>query len=140
MESIRKNKPSLQALAINAEAKTCFDASIRKLVLSEVFWDRLEGYLHLLKPVADAITAVEGDNKNLSIVMKVFSKLQVTVANQLSSSPILKSEEAAVNDIIPNRKAFLVKNIHLAANLLDPRYKGCHLTEDETVRSSRLLK
>jgi hypothetical protein len=72
MESIHANKHALEGLAISEEAKKAsLDASTRKLILSEVFWEKLNGFLRLLKPIADAITAVEGDNKYLSIVMKV---------------------------------------------------------------------
>lgn len=140
MESIRINKPFLQALAINEEAKPSLEPAIKKLLLSEVFWDRLEGYINLLKPVANAIISVEGDNNHLSIVMKVFSDLQVAIENNICSSPILKSEEAAVKAIIPTRRKFLVRKIHLAADFLDPCYKGCHLTEDEKVRSSSFFE
>ncbi|XP_076035313.1 uncharacterized protein LOC143021598 [Oratosquilla oratoria] len=65
-----------------------------------------EGILKLLKPVADAITAIEGDNKNLSLVMKVFSNLKLSFEENLSSSPILKSEEDAFRKIIPGKKVF----------------------------------
>lgn len=104
-------------------------------MLSETFWDQCEGLVKLLKPVADAITKVEGDDKHLSIVMKVFSELQQSFDDNLSSSPILKSEEATFKKIIPERKKFLVKSIHLAANLIDPRYRGCHISGEEMVSS-----
>jgi hypothetical protein len=110
------------------------DSSVKKILLSEVFWDKSEGLLKLLKPVGDAITYVEGDQKHLSIVMKVFAELSQSFEDNLASSPILKSEEAAFKKIIPERKKFLVKNIHLAANLIDPRYYGMHISEDQTVR------
>lgn len=136
LQSVCINKHALQALAINDDAKTALDPSVRKLLLSEIFWDRAEGLLKLLKPVADAITKVEGDDKHLSIVMKVLSELQQSFEENLSSSPILKSEEETFKKIIPERKKFLVKSIHLAANLIDPRYRGCHISGEEAVRSS----
>lgn len=134
MESISINKHPLQALALNDEAKKAsLDQSVRNLLVSEVFWERLEGFLKLLKPVSDAITAVEGDNKNLSLVPKVFSELQQSFVKNVNSSPILKSEEARLMEIIPKRRKFLLRSIHLAANLLDPRYKGCHISGEEMV-------
>ncbi|KAG0712765.1 hypothetical protein GWK47_017731 [Chionoecetes opilio] len=139
LKSVCINKHALQALAINDDAKPSLDSSIRKLLLSEVFWDRTEGILKLLKPVADAITAIEGDNKNLSLVMKVFSDLKLSFEENLSSSPILKSEEDAFKKIIPERKKFLVKSIHLAANLVDPRYCGCHLSGEEAVDAMQAI-
>ncbi|XP_076062416.1 uncharacterized protein LOC143037750 [Oratosquilla oratoria] len=131
LKSVCINKHELQALAINDDAKPSLDLSIRKLLLSEVFWDRTEGILKLLKPVADAITSIEGDNKNLSLVIKVFSDLKLSFEENLSSFQILKSEEEASKGIIRERKKFVIKSIHLAANLVDPCYCGCHLSGEE---------
>ncbi|XP_076060337.1 uncharacterized protein LOC143036665 [Oratosquilla oratoria] len=108
LKSVCINKHALQALGINYDAKPSLDLSIRKLLLSEVFWDRTEGSLKLLKPVTDAITAIEGENKNLSLVMKMFSDLKLSFEENLSSSQILKSEEDAFKKIIRERKKFLV--------------------------------
>lgn len=134
MESIIVNKNFLKALAINDEAKASLDSAVRTHLLSEVFWDRVQGLLTLLKPVADAILSVEGDNKELSLVMKVFAELQNSFDTNLEKSPILKSEETLFKEIIPKRKKFLVRSVHLTANMLDPRYLGCHLSTDEQVR------
>ncbi|XP_076044853.1 uncharacterized protein LOC143027452 [Oratosquilla oratoria] len=118
LKSICLNKHALQAFAINDDAKPSLNLSIRKLLLLEVFWDQTEGILKLLKLVADAITAIEGDNKNFSLVLKVFSDLKLSFEENLFSSQILKSEEDAFKGIICEREKFLVKSIHLAANLL----------------------
>ena len=89
--------------------------------------------MKLLKPLQDAITAAEGDLVLLSEVMKIFSDLEKAFGNNLSASPVLRSEEKDVLAVISNRKKFVVKEVHLAANLLNPLYRGCHLTADETV-------
>ena len=73
MQSIKDSKHTLQKLAIDEETKTGLDRSAKNTLLSEVFWDKISGYL-LLKPVATAITMVEGDDQFLSIVMKVFAR------------------------------------------------------------------
>lgn len=51
MESLHKNKHALQALAISEEAKKALDGGARKLLFSEVFWDKTDGFLKLLKPL-----------------------------------------------------------------------------------------
>ncbi|KAF2353136.1 Histone acetyltransferases subunit 3 [Trinorchestia longiramus] len=60
-------------------------------------------------------------------------RLPVKTRESLLISPILKSEENAFRKIIPERKKFLVKSIHLEANLVDPRYCGSHLSGEEAV-------
>ncbi|XP_076058651.1 uncharacterized protein LOC143035670 [Oratosquilla oratoria] len=49
LRSVCINKYALQALPINDDAKPSLYLSIRKLLHSEVFWDRTEGILKLLK-------------------------------------------------------------------------------------------
>lgn len=140
MESIQKNKHALQALAIDKQAnQSCLDSTIKKLLLSEPFWDKINGFLKLLKPVADAIKSVEGDDQYLSVVMKVFHDLEKSIADNLQSSPVLKSEEEGLLAILPKRKSFIARPVHYAANLLDPRYRGIHLTADEAVSIKVML-
>ncbi|XP_076048252.1 uncharacterized protein LOC143029486 [Oratosquilla oratoria] len=71
--------------------------------------------------------------------MKVFSDLKLSFEENLSSSQILKSEEDAFKGIIRERKKFLVKSIHLAANLVDPCYCGCHLSGEEAVDAMQAI-
>ncbi|XP_065668867.1 uncharacterized protein LOC136088628 [Hydra vulgaris] len=112
---------------------------IQNLLLSEVFWDKVDGFIKLLKPIAIAIAAVEGDKLSLSIVAKTFSDLEKSFQDNILCSPILKSEENAMMEIIAKRRKFHSRNIHLAANLVDPRYKGCHISGDEMIDAIETL-
>ena len=133
-QSVQKNKSALQALAISEEAKEAgLEPGIKKLLLSEAFWEKLEGYINLLKPIADAITWSEGDSVPFSIVARTFYELEQQFEQGITKSPVLKKEEEAVKKIITNRKKILMSGMHYSANLLDPRYKGKHLTDDEIV-------
>lgn len=133
VESIMKNKSGLQLLAIDDSIKSLIGQNVKKLLLSEVFWNRCEGYLLLMKPFADAITAVEGDNVDLSAVLSIFTKLQDTLKENVSKSPLLKAEEDSMLELVNKRRAFLVKKVHLAADLLNPKSIGSNLTDDEQV-------
>ena len=70
---------------------------------------------------------------SVSIAAKIFTELEESVANAVSSSPALKSKEKAMKEIIPKRRKFLLRDVHLIANLLDPKYRGEHLKESEKV-------
>ena len=132
--SVFKNKQTLKALCISEEAKQAnLDQSIKTLLLSEAFWEKLEGYIELLKPIADAITISEGDSIPLSIVAKTFYEIEQKINDGVAKSPVLKREEKVVKKIITDRKSFIMTKIHYAANLLDPRFKGQHLNDLETV-------
>ena len=50
-------------------AKDLLDHKVKKTVLSEVFWEKLNGFLELLKPVSEGITTMEGDAGKISEVM-----------------------------------------------------------------------
>ena len=74
---------------------------------------------------SEAITTMEGDAGKISEVMKVFKNFENIFEECNSPSPVLKAEEKIVKEILQKRKVFCVRNIHYAANLLDPNYKGC---------------
>ena len=100
MQSIQDNKHTLQKLAIDEEAKAGLDRSVKNTLLSEVFWDKISGYLFLLKPMATAITVAEGDYQFLSVVMKVFHDLQKSFDEELPKSPVLRSEEPLLKEVV----------------------------------------
>ena len=141
--SLVNNKQALKKLSIceSAHENSLIDTNqLRHHLQSDIFWAQTEGYLELVKPVADAILAVEGDERSLSIAAKIFTELEQTIKNTVSSSPALKSEEKAIKEIIPRRRTFLLRKVHFAANLLDPRYRGEHLSKEEevSITSSRV--
>ena len=98
-----------------------------------MFWSKVESFNNLLKPIADCIAVAESDTTSLSVAAKIFEELKETLKQGLSASPVLKSEEKSFMNIISERRKFLIKDVHLAANMLDPTYKGCHLTKEEAV-------
>ncbi|XP_065656491.1 uncharacterized protein LOC136081958 [Hydra vulgaris] len=138
MESLHNNRLALRGLAIDDEAKS-LAKPIQNLLLSEVFWDKVDGFIKLLKPIAIAIAAVEGDKLSLSIIAKTFSDLEKSFQDNILCSPILKNEENAMMEIIAKRRKFHIRNIHLAANLVDPCYKGCHISGDEMIDAIETL-
>lgn len=54
-------------------------------------------------------------------------------------SPVLKNEEKEVKAIFTRRREFSITKIHYAANLLDPNYKGMHLTESEIIDAFEII-
>ena len=89
--------------------------------------------------MATAITVIEGDDQFLSVVMKVFHDLQKSFDEELPKSPVLRSEEPFLKEVVSKRREWLVQKIHLAANLLDPRFRGCHISDEEAVDAIELV-
>ncbi|XP_065642421.1 uncharacterized protein LOC136074050 [Hydra vulgaris] len=75
IKSLHNIRLALRGLAIDDEAKS-LAKPIQNLLLSEVFWDKVDRFIKLLKPIAIAIAAVEGDKLSLSIVAQTFSDLK----------------------------------------------------------------
>ena len=65
-DSLLEGMKSLREVAISQSADT--DSPIKRILLDDVFWERVVSNLKLLKPIAVAIARIEGDNATLSDV------------------------------------------------------------------------
>lgn len=139
LESFLANKKSLRRLAIDEEAKPLLSSSSKVSILNEVFWDEISNLLELLRPFLKWITILEGDSPSMAVVAEVFCDLQQIFTRTVPNSPLTKKEEKKVFEIFENRKTFCLKIIHKAANLLDPRYKGRSLSEEEVIEASEFI-
>lgn len=135
LDSLDQNKQAMKILAVEEEAQEILKKHpvIKKIALDETFWDKVKGFLQLLKPIATAITSVESDKPKISQVVSVFRKLELHFEETLPQSPLSKAEEGEVKKIFAKRKDFGVCEVHRAANLLDPLARGVDLTPDEQV-------
>lgn len=129
-ESLENGKESLQEIAIMKDIN--MDKDIRRSILdNDVFWVQLQNSLKILKPIALAITKSESDDALLSDALELWSNAENAVTSNLTASPLNYQEEKEVCEILKRRKIFCCQDIHAAANLLDPRYKGSCLSEDD---------
>lgn len=134
-----KNKSPLRRLAIDENAESDMSTDCKSAVLNDVFWDRQQALYDMLNPVAAWITKLEADTPQLGVVVKVFAELTQHFDTALSRSPLLKREEQAARAALNSRREFCVTDIHRAAHLLDPRFRGMHLSEDEVVDASEFI-
>ena len=115
-DSLLEGKESLQKMAISQSAD--MDSPIKRILLDDVFWERVVSSLKLLKPIAIAITQIEGDNAILSDVRE-------EICTALPTSLLLQAEETAVLKCSKKkREDFCLKPNHTAAYMLDPKYAG----------------
>jgi len=133
LERLLHMKNALQKAVVDKKLEKSLHSQkeIRKLVLDEVvFWPQVENLHKLLKPVADAITMLEGDNPQLGKVIQLFAKLDRTMNELAAESPLTKKEEQELRGRLNYRFNYCMRGIHFAANLLDPRYCGKTLTDE----------
>ena len=129
LDSLIFNKEALQQTVVIKDLNV--DKDVRSNVLDEEsFWPKVTSCLETIQPVPDAILKIEGDSAVLSDVPEIFYDLSRTVIAALESAKQSKLKKQ-VEKIISYRKEFSCQPVHFAANLLDPRYKGEHLSKDE---------
>ena len=58
---------------------------------------------------------------------------------ELPKSSVLRSEEPLLKEVVLKRREWLGQKVHLAANLLDPRFRGCHINDEEEVDAIELV-
>ncbi|XP_065656505.1 uncharacterized protein LOC136081964 [Hydra vulgaris] len=131
LDSIQKNKQPLKTLAISENSG--LNSVTKNILLSDVFWDRVEGFFKLLSPIADAIKKTESNTPLLSTVVETFHFLEDHIFKNLTVSPFSKKEEEEAKKIFKKRKDFCLTEIHLAANILDPKFQGRVLTGEQKI-------
>ena len=125
------NKDPIQQTVVMTEVSNYVSRGMRSIALDDVnFWRKAEAWLLVLKPLARAIALIESDSSKLSDVPELFHFVLVDIRAALLSSPLQKHQRR-IEKFIAERKDFTLKPIHFAANILDPRYKGKHLSRDE---------
>jgi hypothetical protein len=91
------------------------DSPIKRILLDDVFWERVVSSLKLLKPIAVAIAQFEGDNAILSDVQTLLADMREEIRTTLSASLLLQAEETVVLKHIKKHEEFCLKPIHATA-------------------------
>ncbi|KAL7389821.1 hypothetical protein ABVT39_010283 [Epinephelus coioides] len=131
-DSLLEGKESLQEMDISQSAG--IDSDIKKVILDDVFWERVPSSQKILKPIAAAIAKIEGDG-----VQCLFAELKEEIQTVLPTSLLLKAEETAVVKSLEKRREFCMKPVHAAAYMLDPKYdKG--ILSGEEINASIILQ
>ena len=117
-DSLLEGKES-QEIAISQS--TDMDSPIKRILLDDVFWERV---VSSLKPISVAIAQIEGDNAILSDVQTLLADVREEIRTALPTSLLLQAEETAVLKYTKKSEDFCLKPIHAAAYMLDPKYAG----------------
>lgn len=126
LQSLRLNKENLQQLAITETVLDEINAEVRYHIFDEKFWLKIDLIYNLLQPISAYIIKIQTSKYCISEVVEIFNDLKTIFKD---NCPPLQLEAAQV--VLQKRKQLSVKPIHLAANLLDPKYMGKILTNEE---------
>ena len=95
------------------------DSPIKKILLDDLFWERVVSSVKLLKPIAVAIAQIEGDNAILSDVQTLLADVRKEIRTALPTSLLLQAEETAVLKYIKKRgllpEAQTRRSVHVGA-------------------------
>ncbi|XP_022130124.2 uncharacterized protein LOC111003756 [Pieris rapae] len=113
------NKDSITTLAVRFKQLDYY----RSLSISEQSWNYHLRITETLEAVHDALEEARSEKTIISDVPAIFAQLMVNLEKDTQYDYIKLS--------LKQCKENYVKPIHLAANLLDPRYVGCSLSDKE---------
>jgi len=113
---------------------------IRKFVLDDVFWQDIEAVVHLLRPLAKAILFTEGDTPQPGLICHIFQQMKIfTEESNDHMQHFGRDIQQKLLDIWRKRADFCLSDIHFAANILDPRFRGELLTEEEDIKGMQFI-
>lgn len=151
-ETIYENKSAFQATVLEAttdpspkdpeeKKKFYLKKKVKNIALDDdYFFPRLSEWIAAMKPIASAIESIESDSSLLSEVPQWFADIEMkTIAALEASTSGIDRFIPVVKGLIRERKEFACTEVHYAANLLDPRYKGATLKPPEKLQASEYI-
>lgn len=140
LESMITTKFALQSLVFDDDAQQRLSANVKKMILDDdVFWTRVMVLQKVLTPIAKWTTVFESDHETISKVFECYFEIRSTIENSITTLPILKKEEKNLEKIIALREEKSLRPVHLAANLLDPKFKGNKLSVDQQLTATEFI-
>ena len=132
LQRLLATKKALQHLVMEDDIDNIIERSMKSSILdNSVFWQQIENLHAVLQPVADAIKTIETDSPVLSDVPRIFFELRQSLDQAVRIAPITKKEEKLVLKYVADRQEFSSNILQRVANMLDPKYCGCHLSDEE---------
>lgn len=105
---------------------------VKKLVLDERFWRKIESLNEILKPIFVGLTKIETDNLIIHESNAILTSLFNTIEALITSAPVYDSrDKKAAAKIIKDRKSSIIKPVMFAAAILNPRDMGSSLTNEQ---------
>jgi uncharacterized protein (DUF1499 family) len=112
---------------------------VKKNILSETFWCGLLSLHEILAPIIKWITILEANCCTVSSVPKAWNEIQTCYDKLLDSAPLSIDECVDLKKKITDRSELSMQPFHFAANILDPKYDGEHLTRTQKSLGTQVI-
>lgn len=135
LNSLLKNKEAVQCTVIKEELKAEIKQDLKRTILDDNFWIKVNSIVKIMSPILTGIKVIESDRALLSEVPVIFQFIR----NNFKYLNLGDSVANSLETFVDERYRFSCYPIHYAANLLDPRFHGKYLKDDETLAAIEFI-
>lgn len=152
LQSLKANSGVLKIMAVDTELDemdgTNTDAvdtlempgQVKKLILDDQFWHKIDDLIELLQPIVVCLTQLEGDDLIIHKSYENLTQMFATVQGLAQSSVVLDArDKTAVIKSMNDRKNGVLKPLMIAAAILDPACMGANLTQEEIMNGIQFI-
>jgi len=138
-KNLFKLKQVLKSAAIDEDVAILFKDHVYTILL-ESFWKNVDSMIQLIEPIVNAITLLEGDKPIIHKVYPTVKNLMLRLIEVVEEIDLedLKDKKTLL-DNISKRLKNIVKPVHIAAHLLNPKTLGNDLTNEEHIDVSEFI-
>lgn len=129
LRNFEKARETLEKLAIDRSANINRDNA--SLIKSDEFWFKVAEIKALLEPIANGILKIEKNNSVVSDVIVVFNEISKNISHFVETKLLSQIEITLLMEKFIQRQELIVTPAHCFANLIDPRYRGKSLDDDQ---------
>ena len=137
LQSMLNVQNALRWLAMDDESVQAVGHEL-SLLVRDVFWTKVDLTLKILFPVIKWLRRMKDIKPEISLVAKAFSEI-ATAFDQLQSSVWQNTVYPVLLEKLLSRKELSMHDVHLAANLLDPRELGACLSQDQILQATEFI-
>lgn len=139
LKSLKVNKAALQILAVHEHTQPTSD--VKTTILDDGFWTMVEQCVSIMEPITQAIFELEGDNYNISKVYMIFKNILSKLLFACTSITILETSDIELlKTAVEHRTTQVLKPIHYAAHMLNPKAEGHELTQYQEMEAMEFIQ
>lgn len=131
---LNRCKQSLRELCIADERLSTREVPIdvHALILQDVFWEKIDYLISLLRPMISLLFRLEGDTPLLYLVFPEYRKMMEFVSHRVQTT----EDRAILDSLLDKRFAFSYRRIMVFSAVLDP-FSVLMLSKSNTLEISR---